>query len=200
MAFIPTPHGARAVVLWTKGTENFSYVFYATKPGFDSSDLENLAAVIDGWHTAAHMTLFSSGVTYSGTVCYDARTIDGETAAAIANTRAGGNASEVAPINTAICVTLRTTGRGRSARGRKYITGFGEGGLNAGEWTQLYRDSALAYVNGIHGAINGAGWTHVIRSIQSNNQPVNPAVVRAVDTLLVRNGKVATQRRRVDRP
>lgn len=200
MAFIPTPDSARLVVQWARGSETWSYVLYATLPGFNFADLQGLATAVDAWHTVAHLTLFSTGATYMGTSAYDARTSDGEIALSNANTRPGGNASEIAPINTAICVTLRSNGRGRSARGRKYITGWGEGGLVNGEYSQLYRDSALAYVTGLHTSILGEGWVHVIRSIQQDKVKLTIANTRAVVDMEVRNGKVATQRRRVDRP
>lgn len=200
MAFIPTPNAARVVINWAKGAETFSYVFYATKPGFDINDQQALADGVDSVHNAVIKGYFSANVSYVNTTVYDARTIDGEIV--VDSTSAGPctGGTEALSLNNAVCVTLRTASRGRSARGRKYITGWGENVMTLGEYTLATQNNAVAYVNAIKIAMNVANWTMVIRSIQENNQPKNPAVVRAVIALQCRNGKVATQRRRVDRP
>ena len=199
MAFIPTPHGARIVVNWTKGGENFSYVFYATKDGFDYTAMTQLADAVDAVHNSTRKAYFAAQVTYNNTTVYDARESDGAIVTNVDGYGAGTGASELMAISLAVCVTLRTADRGRSARGRKYITGFGEGNNNNGEWSSTAAANALAYVAAIIDAIESVGWTPVIRSIQQDGQTVNPAATRAIVSYSVRSTKVTTQRRRVDR-
>lgn len=200
MAFIPTPHGARIVVNYTKGTETFSYVFYATKAGFDLTAQQELADAVDLVHVSTWKANLGSQISYLNTQVYDARESDGAIVVSNDHTGPGTAATETLPLNVAVCVTLRTAGRGRSSRGRKYITGTTEGNLENGVWKSTWSAAALGYVNAIHGAIGDAGWQHVIRSIQQDKQTVNPAATRAVTSLSTRNNLVATQRRRVDRP
>lgn len=200
MAFVPTPNGARVVVNWIKGTETFSYVFYATKDGFDLSAQQDLATLVDSVHNASRKAYFASQVTYLNTTVYDARESDGPIATANISNGPGTGASEALPINTSVCVTLRTAGRGRSSRGRKFVTGFGEGNNAAGEWNSTATNNALNYIAAIIAAIASAGWLPVIRSIQQDGVALTTANTRAITSTSVRNSKVATQRRRVDRP
>lgn len=199
MTFIPTPHGARIVMNWTKGTETFSYVFYATKAGFDLTAQQQLADAVDGVVNATWRANLGAQITYLNTTVYDARESDGAITVSNAHTGAGTAATETLPLNLCVCVTLRTAGRGRSSRGRKYISGLTEGAVENGVWKGTATAAVLVFVDNVHIAIGDAGWQHVIRSIQQDGQPVNPAATRAVTTLSVRNAQVATQRRRVDR-
>jgi hypothetical protein len=200
MAFVPTPNGARIVINWLKGTETVSYVFYAVKDGYDYTAQQDLATIVDNVHDATTKALFAPQITYLNTTVYDARESDG--AIAVNNTRTGPGTSgtEVGPLNVAVCVTMRTAGRGRSSRGRKYITGFSEGHLVSGEWTSQAGVNARAYVDEILAAIQSVGWLPVIRSIQQDGVHLTTAVTRAIVSTTVRSTKVATQRRRVDRP
>lgn len=200
MAFIPTPHGARVVVNWVKGTETFSLVFYATKDGFDLAAQQALADAVDAVHTAVRLAGWAPQVSYHDTTVYDARESDGPIVTQNANTRAGTGSGEALPLNVAVCVTLRTPGRGRSSRGRKYVAGFGENSTTAGEWNSATLTNAVNYITAIDAAMTSVGWSNVIRSIQQDGQPVNPAATRAVTSMSIRSPKVATQRRRVDRP
>lgn len=197
--FIPTPHGARAVVNWGKGTEVFSLVFYATKDGYDLAAQQALANAIDGTHTALRMAGWAPQVQYLNTTVYDARESDGPIVTALANARAGSGSGEALPLNVAVCITMRTPGRGRSARGRKYVAGFGENSTTAGEWNAATVTNAVNYIQAIIDAAAAQGWAIVIRSIRQDGAVVNPAATRAVTSIQARNNKVATQRRRVDR-
>lgn len=120
------PDGVRIVINWHLGTQTYSYVLYATMPGFVTVDMAALAAAVAAVHNATVKGYFSQNVTYDNVTVYDARTVDGEIVVSTVNTGAGTQAQEAMPINTAVCVTLRTGSRGRSARGRKYITGWGK--------------------------------------------------------------------------
>lgn len=199
MAFIPTPDAARVVINWAKGAETFSYTFYCTKPGFDFAEQQALASAINGVHNATVKGYFAPGITYVNTTVYDARVSDGAIVTNGSNTGNGTATGEPHPINVAMVVTMRTPGRGRSARGRKFITGFNEAAIVNGEYNASTQTMALAYVNALWNAMGTAGWQLVIRSIQQDKQVINPANTRGVTSIVVRNLKVATQRRRVDR-
>lgn len=200
MTFIPTPHGARIVINWALGTQTYSYVFYATMDGYVFDNQVQLAANIAGAHTGTLRNMFSTGVDYKNTTVYDARELDGPIVVNTVNAGNGGVANEALPINTAVCVTLRTGARGRSARGRKYIAGWAEAAAAGGQWSAGTATNALAYVQAILAQITAAGFTPVIRSIQENGVKLTVANTRAITSSQVRNTQVATQRRRVDRP
>lgn len=200
MAFIPTEHCARVVVTYAKGTEEWSNVYHATKTDFVRADMEALAAAVDAIFTSTVLDTFSSDVRYQVTTVYDIRTLTGEIVFDNSHTGPGTASFDVVPINTAVVVTLRTATRGRTGRGRSYIAGYSEGGIEDGEWNATTLAQALNLVLDIKAAIESAGWTMVIRSIQTDGIENNPAVTRPVTQVAVRGGKVGTQRRRVDRP
>lgn len=200
MAFVPTPHGARIVQSLTRGTESFSYTWYATKAGYDHTALVELANLVDNVFNAGMKSNFSTGITYVGCTCYDARESDGEVVVDTGSAGPGTMTGEPLPINLAVCVTLRTAGRGRSSRGRKYISGFTESLITSGEWSATAVAAAANLCTNTIQAIQDAGWSAVIRSIQQDGVLLSTANVRAITSIMVRSNKVATQRRRVDRP
>jgi hypothetical protein len=188
------------VVSWTKGDEEWSNVFHATKTDYTLTDQQSLAAAIDGYHLLANLSRISTAVTYKSTNVYDLRDPGGAIVLNNTNTRIGGNGSEAHAVNLACVVTVRTATRGRSGRGRVYIGGMAENDMDQGSFNAQAAAFALNYVTGIKTAIENAGWTFVIVSRQQNDVTLNPPVARPVTSLIVRSNRPGTQRRRVDRP
>jgi hypothetical protein len=199
MTFIPTPNAARVVIQYHRGTEEFSNVLHFAKTDFTSGDLDNLASAIDLWVGDTFMINITQDVTYDATTAYDIRTSTGEVRVLNDSATNGSAMGDVLPLNVALCITLYTASRGRSGRGRVYLAGLDEGHITDGYFTASATQLGLDYVNGIMGVALGVGWTLVIRSVQQDGVPLTTAVTRPVTTVAVRDNKVATQRRRVDR-
>lgn len=201
MAFIPTPNGALAVIRFAHGGFAVSNNYWFVKAGFDQTAQENLAGVLDALHTAELWAgAYNTDYAYVQTDVYDMRTLTGQKVTVATNARAGTVAGEILPVNLAIVVTLRTAARGRSGRGRVYLTGFGETAIADGLWGQANADFCKDYVDDIADAATGQGWTMVIRSTQENGVVLEEANTRPVTTTVVRSLIPGTQRRRLDRP
>lgn len=199
--FIPTPNGALAVLRFAHGGFAVSNNYWFVKAGFDQTAMQNLAGVLDALHGAGNWAgAYNTDYAYVATDIYDMREVTGQKVTVTTNARSGTVSGEILPVNLAIVVTLRTANRGRSARGRVYLTGFGETAITDGLWGQTNADFCKTYVDNIAAAATGQGWTMVIRSTQENGAVQNPAVTRAVTTTVVRSLVPGTQRRRLDRP
>lgn len=199
MAFIPSPHTARIVVGFQGGGFDFSNVFWATKTDFTTQDMQDLGDAIQAAFVSSVKAGMSAGIRETGVTVYDARTDSGELTTSTTGADVGGAAGEALPVNLALIMTLRTAKRGRSYRGRTYVTLFREADIDSGVFGSGAVALAGTYIGAVKTAIEGEGWTMVIRSIQHNNVTTNPAVLTPVTSYESRSGVPGTQRRRLDR-
>lgn len=200
MAFVPTPNCVRIVISFAFGEQDFSNVFHATKSNFVEADMAALAEDIDAAVDASHMPNISNTISYVKTTVYDIRTADGPLVVDATNSGLGAAADTTVPINNALVITLRTNTRGRTGRGRVYVTGFGDAELTNNSFSVNAQDAAVDYIMAVRAAMTGNGWTHVIRSTQVDGTPLNPAITRPVIAFDCRSRVVGSQRRRIDRP
>lgn len=198
--FIPTPHGARAVINFGAGSEAYSNVLHFTKTNFSEADMTALAEEIDNQIPAQWLPIMSAEAAYRNVTVYDIRTSDGPLVLVDTNADVGDVAGDHWPINVAVVITLRTAARGRSGRGRLYFGGGPVGWFADGELNPAYYESYEDAVNGIMTSCAAIGWTLCIRSTQQDNVQLASAVMRPVIAVEIRNPKPGTQRRRVDRP
>lgn len=200
MTFIPTPHTARVVVRFTKGSEGYSNVFHFEKPSFTLTDMENLAAAVDAIVGGSYMSIWNNHISYVATDVYDIRTSTGQIVTESTTGAPGTVAGEGLPTNLAVVVTLRTATRGRTGRGRVYVAGFSESNLDEGVFNSGTLPQAKSYVDNVIAEGLAVGWVCGVRSIQTDGVINNPALMRPVTDTEVRSGIPGTQRRRLDRP
>lgn len=200
MAFIPTANCARVIIGFATGSEAFSNTFHATKAGFTSVDMSNLATALDTWMNTNWKPSWPSSMTYTGITVYDIRTSTGERVFVNTGAGAGAVAGSMLPNNVAGVVTLRTAERGRSARGRVYVAGLREEDIDAGALNAGAETRCESYVGSVRATILAQGWSMVIRSIQQDGQVLDEANTRVVTAYEMRSPKPGTQRRRIDRP
>lgn len=200
MAFIPTPHCARVVFGFHRSTAFWSNVLHFTKTDFTEADMTQLANALDLGAGNTIKTHLANNVTYDGVTVYDIRTIDGPMVFDGTSTGLGSQVGVCASLNDAVVVTLRTNARGRTGRGRVYVAGQLDNAIENDSWNQTAADNAMEWITDMRSRAQTIGWTHVIRSIQANHVPLNPAVTRIVVGFDVRSLITGTQRRRIDRP
>lgn len=200
MAFIAVPDGCRAVIRNALGSEEWSIRLHFTKSSFVKADMEDLADRLDTQWAGVWKARMDTNANYIGVTCYDVRTSTGEVVQNTDNAGAGGAAGDSLPLNVACVVTLRTASRGRSARGRVYMSGFLETDVTDGVFTAAAQTAAYNQINNIKTNAALGGWTLVIASFQLDGVVQDPANTYPVTSMEVRNGVAATQRRRVDRP
>jgi hypothetical protein len=102
------------------------------------------------------------------------------------------------PNNVALCVSFRTAGRGRSSRGRNYISGLPEQATLNNNFTSLVSNAIkAAYDKLLDAATFSLDWTWVVYSRYENKQPRVTAFTPAVEAVVLTDTVVDSQRRRL---
>lgn len=109
----------------------------------------------------------------------------------LASTGATGssNSTDPLPLQTALCVTLRTALAGASYRGRTYITGFTEGNGVGGAATGTVGTACVDWITRLQSAMGSNGLNMSVASRKTGQS-------KAVTAIVVRNTQWDTQRRR----
>lgn len=199
MTFIPTTDGARAVIKFTMGAEQWSNVLWFTKANFLTTDMEDLGDDIGTQVAGYWKPRLDSSSSFVGVDVYDMRSSTGQVVHQTNGAGVGTGGGDMLPLNVAVCVTLRSANRGRSARGRVYLAGLTENDITDGSFVAAATGAAQNMLLDIRNGAQALGWTHVIRSTQKDGQTRNPADTYAVTLAEVRYAKATTQRRRIDR-
>lgn len=201
MAFIPIPEGALAVVEWGSLGQQWTTTMTFTNPAFGTADMVDLADSIHNTIGINFMLHIANIWSIRQVKVYDMRVADGELVYDQVAPVAGSEASAPASLTVALVMSFYTAGRGRSARGRNYIAGFGEADVSE------YQVNNAAVVSqaevtwqGIRSAALGLGWTQVIAQRYAAGEALEVAVTRPVISNLVRSAVFGSQRRRVNRP
>lgn len=200
MAFIDLDNGAYVSVGFSQAGQTFSNGFWCTKTSYTLTDQQNLAAAVDAAVDASVLTGLSNEVTYVNTKVYDMRTETGAIVVNSDNTGVGTITASPAPIGLACVVTIYSAARGKSGRGRLYISGLTEDALEDGQWLQTAADGCEAFVAAYKAAIESAGFTYVVCSRFTAGAARTHAVAYPVTSYLVRSNIPGAQRRRFDRP
>lgn len=199
--FIPCPDSALVVASFMFGTMSYSNTFWFVRPDFTMTDLTSLAEQHDYWFGRVQKGLIHSGHGYQGCTAYDMR--DDEAQSVYVNTHAGAGGqvtAEALPIQTALVATLRTQVRGRTGRGRLYLTGYVEAQLSGGQFTSTHVNNVKSMLNNMKANLASVGWVWVVMSRHYNGEPREEGVARPVWSVVVRSALPGTQRRRMDRP
>lgn len=105
-------------------------------------------------------------------------------------------AEDSCPNNDGVCVSFRTAGRGRSARGRNYVPGMRKTQLTNSTWDTSYVDG----IAGVYDLLRTAGpdnWAWGVVSRYHNNAPRSTGLFQAITAALVVDYVVDSQRRRL---
>lgn len=199
MAFTAIPDVVRVIVRFTMGTFEFSNTFHCYKASFTLSEQTTLAAAIDLWFGTNWRPNWPTDITYLRTDAYDMRSSIAPVVSINTGTGPGAQAADTLPLNVAMCVTLRTAGRGKSSRGRVYLAGFSESDITDGVFSGAAMTKGSSVVGSVNTTITNSGFQYSVVSMQTNGVPNLPPLVQPVTAWEVRNGVPATQRRRLDR-
>jgi len=200
MAFIAVPNAAKAVVRFSAPQGFWTNTFWFQREDFSAANLETLSVVVGASWGAQIKAAIASQHSYVETVCYDMRAADGPIAQDSDGAGTGGDtATGAIPISAAMVLTLYTGNRGRSGRGRVYVTGFTES-----KWTTTgYEAASISAVEAACTTMRldalAEGWTLCVCSRQINGAVRAIPFMQPVSTFEVRSGREGTQRRRVHR-
>lgn len=199
MAFIPIANCAQVEVRYTlfaQQIENTLYFQHAT--GIAPSDLAALGSSIDAWVDGTLLvTGLSQDLVYRETYCTDLTSATAPTDINTTNAGAtGSNASPALPGGSCIAIAFRTAGRGRSARGRNYISGLTESNVT-GNTVGGGMISALEIAYNALLTVPPAGWQWVVASRYTAGAPRVSGVTFPVVLADVSDDFIDSQRRRL---
>lgn len=198
--FVPAPTGAHAIAemvtqstAWTFGLT----VDMGTAPS--AALLAQLNELIKDWYDTSLKGLLTTNTGLTGVTSYS---MVSETAPVIADAISppiyGSTGSTPIALNAAIVSTLRTAMRGRSGRGRIYLTGLTEAAADSVAWDGTTVSSLDSAWDDLKTAIEAVDWIWVVASKESGGSPRAEALLTPVTGIDVQT-RIASQRRRVPR-
>lgn len=197
--FIPVANVLQANVRFSLDGQQIENVLNFAYPAGDFSDSADVVwGILDiNWWDALRETL-STDIVNVETYMVDLTSASGPTATYIAFSNPAGEVPVGAiPNNSALCVTHRTLARGRSFRGRSYISALPEsivtGSRVAGGNALVVSDA----FNAMRVAASAAGTPFVIVSRYSGGLPRVAGVATPVSVSLVIDNVLDSQRRRL---
>lgn len=200
MAFIPVADTVQLELfqrLHGQRIENVTYWQKVGGYGFgDATELWNAALL---WWTTDLAPQLSSDITLIGGKITDLSSASGFSLDFTAPTPnpAGVIGVGALPGNVALCVSLRSAGRGRSSRGRNFVAGLPESKVVG----NTVDTATVAGIEGAYGALRdtgmSTGWTMVVASRFANKLPRTAGATFEVLTVRIVDPYVDSQRRRL---
>jgi len=170
MAFIETAATARVAISGTLFGEQIVNTLWFTGSGnYGEGDLGDLCTQIASWWDVELSPHLSTDYDISEVRAYDMSSETGPVFS-LGVSLSGGAAGASLPGQNAVTVTFRSANRGRSGRGRNYISGIREADVTGNTVSSSLRGSlATAYsnLNGYLPAVNAS--EHVVVSQYNNN-------------------------------
>lgn len=198
MAFIPVPNGIQLCFDFVTDGQNWQFCFIVRKTagGVNPADLATVAGIGQAWWNATMKPLLVTAAVLRQIRATDITTQGGPQSTITMNS-AGTGAGSPAGLGSPIVVSLRTALRGRSYRGRAYISGWNAGTMtDSVNTTSTLANSLAAAVATLVGNTVALGFPMVIASKQHNKVVTNPAVTNDVTATLA-DTHMDSQRRRL---
>lgn len=200
MAFVPVPNVVMAEIrseYLSQRVENTLYFRFAGPP--ETTDLATLAENLRDWWTTGPRAALGANMFLREVYLTLLTTETSPTYSLVVTGDPGGPAvGEATPGSVALCVSFRTSGRGRSSRGRNYVCGFTEAQVNGNFILQSAVDEVVdAYNLLLTNDVNSNGWTWVVVSRFTGGAPRTTGVFAPVTAAVAVDNAVDSQRRRL---
>ncbi len=197
MLFIPSPDTVEAVI---KGTQTGVPVVMVLNIDVHHTptitDLNAVAAAIDGWITTSLSTLQHGSLSYDSIIVTDISVSGGMQVSITPTTTVGAETGAAAPANAALVVSWRTAHIGRSFRGRTYLGAMAAGNIGSShEVTGSYQIAVASVFDELLVILDGLGYALSVVSKFHNLVARTVAVVTEITRLIV-DTKIDSQRRR----
>jgi hypothetical protein len=201
MAFVGKTDVVQANLRFTLGDqqiENTLYFEYKTG-GVTPTEMASLGDDLVTWWDANIKTRVVDDLTFREVYLTDLSTQTSPTVTVTTGLPiTGTNTSDPLPNHVALCVSFRTNGRGRSARGRNYVSGFGEDAASGNTFDgSIANPIAQGYAALINAATYTLDWAWVVYSRFENGDPRTEALIAPVDNVVLTDLVVDSQRRRL---
>jgi len=200
MAFVPFENVVKAVLNWHNELGSWHNIMHFWLPGFDADDMLQLANDLMSELRTTYKDYLADSTYLDSVDVYDLTSDEGPIIRSTGGAVAGLEATtQVVPIGAALCITLYTTSRGRSGRGRLYLTGFTEMGLVNGVWVAALVEEAEDQIGAYReGALSP--WTLVLANRYKDGDPLTLGTFKYVSSVVCRSSIITVQHRRDARP
>lgn len=181
MPFVPFESAVRTAVRWScEGQNIVNTLWFRHLAEFDMPEGAILADRLNDWANGFLRPQLASTVIFEDVTVYDMRSEDSWVIVDDQNQgSAGTNVGNVLPLNAAMTVTLITARRGRSYRGRNYVSGLVENAASGTLFTVIDTTAVgNAYEELLSSDFTSEGWTLVVAS----RQPGTPPTILGVTT------------------
>lgn len=199
MAFVPVPNTAQFNVRGTYlGEQVENTLYFRRANGWGAGDLVVGCSYLLQWFTQNVRANLSEEYVMREVYGVDLSSVNGPTGvASVSNDPGGPISAQPLPGNIALCVTFRTAARGRSFRGRNYVSGLCDIHISGNQVTSVFGNNiATAYQILVGADMNiEADW--VVVSRQANGVPRQTGIATPVIAAVVRDYNVDSQRRRL---
>lgn len=197
MAFIPTPNNARVAIRQSLfGQDIINTLWFEGTIPFNDTLLASLNADVIAWWDANLRPLLSDDISLEEvtSIAQDSLTApSASTVAILPGTAAGGSA----PGNVCLTVTFKTFQRGRSGRGRNYVSGIREIDINGNAVNPVFAANLRTAYAQIPNEIITNGAIHTVVSFQSNHVPRTEGLPQLITEYVVVDENIDSQRRRL---
>lgn len=201
MPFIPIPDVAEVKIFAAIGNLKASFRLYFQRAGFTIDDGNDLLDFIEEDFLALENLPYSIDDSWKFDRLYltDMRTQDGFVIDRPIDIDGDHFGSTPTVATAAYCITFKAAGRGKWNRGRNYVPGLAEDFTDEQDIQPAY---VLRVVDAYKRLLNPgpANWLWVVVSRFKDKQPRAVGVSAPVATVLCRDNRIVTQRRRVRRP
>lgn len=199
MAFVPAANTVMAELryIWNQQKVENTLYFYEGA-GWTPASMSALAVELFNWWSANVKAQQSNQITLNEVYITDLASNTSPTHSYVpASGNVGSAAAASVPNNVALCISLRTGARGRSARGRNYVPAIPATNITANVWGA----AVITAIEGAYQALaSGSFPTQGQLSVVSryeNNAPRATAVVRPVISAVCVDNYADSQRRRL---
>jgi hypothetical protein len=199
MPFIPVAGVAQAEIRMTwddQKVENTLYFDFGTTP--TSGDLTTLGTDLLAWWTANIAPLTNQDVQLREIYLTDLTSATGAAVTVVPASPLFGEVNlDSLPNNVALCVSFRTAFRGRSFRGRNYVVGLSENQVSGSHVIETVSEQFVTAYEQLLSGGHAVSQTWVVVSRFTGNAPRTAGVATPIDTVLVVDSTVDSQRRRL---
>lgn len=174
MPFIPVPGVLQVNLQYGALGEPFENTLYFEKAGaWTGTEMGELGLSLHDWWVASMAPIFPTGVSLINIKMTDLTTAtSGGMDYGTDLPESGTVNDEIAPLNVAPCISIRTASRGRSNRGRNYISGLGVGSIANNTIVGTAMTALVAAYNGLFSVATDNGCVPVVVSRYSGVDPV----------------------------
>lgn len=199
MPFIPVPNGVLAEVrMLLDGQKIENTLWFNAGATATQAQMATLANDLLTWWTSQYAPIVSNEVKLSEiyVTAQHAQGAEGFSLTAPGGTQ-GANTNPAAANHVALCVSFRTSGRGRSARGRNYISGLQAVEVVSNDLAASKVQAAVNCYGHLATPANTGGMVWSVCSRYQNKVPRAAGILQPIVSVLVTDSVVDSQRRRL---